>query len=58
MAKNISVTIQDLCDGFNVVIIKDGEEDECYHFDQEDTREGLVDMFASIGIHAEYEEVY
>jgi len=55
---NIQITILDEADGFVIVIHKDGEKDERYRFDQEDTREKLVDVFHSLGFEAEYEESY
>ena len=55
---DIKISVIDEYDGFVIVIHKDGEEDKRYRFDQEDTREEMVDMFHSIGFEAEYEESY
>lgn len=55
---DIRITILDECDGFVIIISRDGEEDKRYRFDQEDTREEMVDMFHSLGFEAEYEESY
>lgn len=54
---NVKITILDECDGFVIVIHKDGE-DRRYRFDQEETREEMVDMFHVLGFEAEYEESY
>lgn len=51
------VTVIDLCDGFDIKIIKDGAENY-YHFDQEDSRERLVEVFNMLGVECWYEESY
>lgn len=51
------VRIEDLCDGF-AIIVQDGGTIKRFSFDQEDTLERLVDVFAALGLEATYEEVY
>jgi len=46
------VQIEDLYDGFVIIV-----DDERFVFDQEDTREKLVDVFEKLGFTADYEEV-
>lgn len=46
------VQIEDMNDGFAIII-----DNERFEFDQEDTREKLVDVFEKLGLTAEYEEV-
>ncbi len=47
------VRIEDECGAFNIIV--DGKR---FHIDQEDTHELLVEVFAALGIEAEYEAVY
>lgn len=51
--KKPKIEINDYYDGFDIVI--DGER---FSFDQEDTREKLVDVFNKLGYYPTYEEVY
>ena len=54
------ITILDEYDGFRirVKLTKQGRNTE-YHFDQEDSRKLMVDMFKKLGfINVRYEEVY
>lgn len=57
-----TVRILDYCDGFGIDIISTdlvgNEEVARYRFDQEDTKAGLVEVFAKLGFTTEYEEVY
>ena len=53
----MEVTILDACDGFTLVVEKDGENKRFY-FDQEDTREKLTNFFSFIGVESKYEEDY
>ena len=57
MAQKKSVLISDSYDGFRIIINQDEDDEETFHIDQEDTRERLVDVFASLGIEADYETV-
>lgn len=47
------VIIEEHSDAFAITV--NGER---FYFNQEDSIEGLVDVFAKLGIEAEYEEVY
>ena len=50
----MKILIEEMCDGFSITV--DGKE---WHFDQEDTKEGLVEMFEYMGIKdVQYEEIY
>jgi NTP pyrophosphatase (non-canonical NTP hydrolase) len=49
----MEIHIEECYDCFNIIV--DGVR---YHFDQEDNREALVDVFAQLGFDATYEEVY
>jgi type IV secretory pathway VirD2 relaxase len=55
MAQKKTVLISDSYDGFHIIINQDEDNEEVFHIDQEDTRERLVDVFASLGIEADYE---
>ena len=51
---NSKIYIGDSYDGFSITI-----NDERFHFDQEDTKEELVDVFKELGFkNIEYEEEY
>jgi hypothetical protein len=47
------VEIEGYCDGFSVTV--DGVN---FYFSQEDSVEGLKDMFEELGVNATYQEVY
>ena len=52
------IEIEDMSDGFAIVITKDGKENRTY-FDQEDTRKDLVKVFKDLGHkNVSYREVY
>lgn len=52
------VIVHEMCDAFSIhIVYKDGSFDEHY-FDQEDSKAGLVEVFAKLGFTTEYEEVY
>jgi len=57
-----TVRVLDYCDGFGIDIINTdlagNEEIARYRFDQEDTRESLLDVFSKLGFTTEYEEIY
>lgn len=57
MTDKPKVTISDACDGFILVVECEGKVKRFY-FDQEDTREGLLDFFKYIEIESVYEEDY
>jgi hypothetical protein len=57
MAQKKTVLISDSYDGFTVIINQDEDDEETFHIDQEDTRERLVDVFAAVGIEADYETI-
>jgi hypothetical protein len=55
----VRVDIEDYYDGFLITLIN--EEDivvNHIHFNQEDSRASLVDVFNQLGIEATYSEVY
>ena len=59
---SIKVIVGQEYDGFYIEIEESFENGvgskQYFHFSQEDTIEELVDVFKSLGIHAEFEENY
>lgn len=51
------VRIEDYYDGFGIIVY-DGDKETKFYFDQEDTREKMVEAFKALGIDSEYESVY
>lgn len=51
------VQVLELCDGFDLVLMKDGKQIDYYHFDQEDSKEALVEVFRELGFVSNYQEV-
>jgi hypothetical protein len=54
----MNVTILQACDGFSILLIDSDGNEEYHRFSQEDTVEGLVTVFAKLGIEAKFEEDY
>lgn len=58
MAKVAEILVCEECDGFFIVANIDGI-DRRFRFNQEDSKEGLVDMFKAMGFDkVSYDEVY
>lgn len=53
-----SVVIEEENDGFSIVIKYDGGKENRFRFDQEDSKELLVNVFEQLGFNAAYEEIY
>lgn len=56
------IVIMQECDGFTIRVDEHHPNNihstVFFHFDQEETVKGLVDVFKELGINATYEEVY
>lgn len=56
------VTVFEECDGFCIEVEEFHEHDivssRFFSFNQEDSKEGLVEVFEELGIKSEYELVY
>lgn len=48
-----TVKVLEEYDGFVIMV-----DEQYFRFDQEDTKEDLIKVFAALGIEASYEEVY
>ena len=53
----MKVTILEACDALTILLEKEGKELRFY-FNQEDTKERLVEVFTLLGVEAVYEEDY
>lgn len=55
----MKVEIFEMCDGFEVTLYNtEGEVVGHYPFPQEDSTQGLVEVFKELGIEASHQEVY
>lgn len=52
-----TVRIEEYYDGF-AIIVCDGDKEEIFHFDQDDDKKKLKNVFKALGIKAKYKEVY
>ena len=53
-----SIVIEEENDGFSIVIKYDGGKEKRFRFDQEDSKELLVNVFEQLGFNSTYEEIY
>ena len=53
-----SIVIEEYSDGFSIVIKYEGGKESRFYFDQEDSKELLVNVFEQLGFNVTYEEIY
>lgn len=53
-----TIRIEEACDSFTIVIVHEDGLEERFHFDQEDDKTSLVDVFEKLGFKTKYEEAY
>lgn len=58
MSTKLKIEIYDSSDSFDIIIKRDDESFDRYHFDQEDNREKLKLVFEKLGFKTTYREVY
>ncbi len=58
---SFEVAVMEYCDGFGLEVKEYHEHgiisSRYFHFDQEDSKEGLVEVFKELGVKSYYEEV-
>jgi len=54
----MKIIIGEACDSVTYMIVDDDGVPKSFYFNQEDTKEGMVEFFKALGIEAVYEEWY